>query len=221
MKITLKDLEIAEKRIELESPKQVVSAVVVEKAIPVTPFTREEVNFRNASEIDIYPSKELMHVAEKGWQLTKLLGDAIKRRNAGERVLSYREADIVARAKFDISDGSALSYGLMEMGLLLTEGVPGHAESGYELRRRYNTGIAWIKDRRGKVLDGLLEKGIERLAEIRMSLKAIGLDLWEHEVDAGFHHDLTRPEWMSHTQYNKCKFREVRIVKASLDDVSK
>ena len=206
MKLTISDLE----RVQKES---VVSTGKIQVATPERPFQAGQVNFRNASGMDVYPVDELNRVVAMGWDLIKHLNEALRLRATGKKVLSFREADIAARSKMDLIDNSSLEYALLKMDCLLTEGVPGHDESGYELRRRYNNGLKWMKIREKEgFLPGMREKGIERLSEIRSKLLAIGLDLWGHEVDTGFHADLLRPEWMSHTEYNKCRRWPVTIV---------
>lgn len=213
MKLTISDLENARSTPEVSTGNSASGGY--RKVVPERPFSVSEVTFNGNQEIAT-PTDELQRVSAMGWDIEKELNVALKRRLDGVRALSVREADIVARGKIDIAHDSSMEYALMEMGCMFTEGVPGHEDSGYELRRRYNHGLKWMENGEARgFLPGMKEKGIERLAEIRDKLVEISLDLWPYEVNSGFHADLIRPEWMTHAQYNKCRKFPVRIVEAT------
>lgn len=117
-------------------------------------------------------------------------------RNKNIKALSLREADIATRSR--CLDNNGVLFSLMN-GCLLSEGIPGNAESGYELRRRYNRGKEWFSKNRTASIENI-EKANGILADIVLKLNSLGLLLWPEEK-SGFHVDLLRPEYMSEYQY--------------------
>lgn len=181
------------------------------KVVPVTPFKAAEVSIKKSGDASIYNPQAFRFTEDSGWGSVDSLKQAFDMRTSGKKTLSFRECDILARSNIDISAGSSVEYFLMEMGCFMTEGVHGNSESGYELRARYNAGLKWIHEKKGSVIQQVMESAKERLLDIAGQLSSFGLNLWPEEVEHGFHADLLRPEWMTHTQYIECKKRPVRI----------
>lgn len=166
----------------------------LEQIEQVYPFTAK------AAE-QIYTVKTMRIISEYCSRNDFMIVDTLKeamleKRNNGIKALSVREADIATRSR--CLDNNGVLFSLMN-GCLLTEGIIGSAGSGYELRRRYNRGIEWLKVNRN-ASEQNIEKASNILADIVLQMNRIGLLMWPEEKD-GFHNSLLRPEYMTEDQY--------------------
>lgn len=162
--------------------------------------------------------KEYLNTIARDYALCHHLKQALSLRSKGQRVLTVREADIAARCKLRLYEGSALDVSLINPSFtfFLTEGVVGDKNNGWELRRSYNAGLKWFKNVNSgklKMIEGKILQARNRIDEIKSLLSAQGLNFWLDEVDGGFKDEFLRPEYMTFEQYERARKRIVGIRK--------
>lgn len=182
--------------------------------------TKEVKTVRDYSDLTLvdsgYNDSVFEYIDNSIYSLAENLSEALKKRDAGERVLSLREADILARGNILI-----LKLGMIDFLLLgchiVCEGVPGDISSGWHLRYRYNAGLTWIKEvtrkrdifsDQGNTGDSLIysdraKSGLARITAIMNELKNLNIPLWDCEIEAGFDSFLLKPEFMTAASYTQ------------------
>jgi hypothetical protein len=155
------------------------------------------------------------YIATTTYQIEQTVRLAIDARKAGRRALSLREADIATRSLLDLTVDGVIDFSLMN-DCFLVEGTVGAEDSPWELRRKYNTGLAWVRSRPAALRDDIAE--IDRLSRLKVKMDDIlaklisaGLRAWRVEVDVGFNDDLLRPEWMTDAQYDIASQRKMAV----------
>lgn len=161
--------------------------------------------------------------------------DAIERRKNGEKVLSLRELDILARGNIKLNGSCLMDSVLMDTdsSFMLCEGTPGSVYSGWHLRYRYNKGIEWIADatkrmdsasnkgltRESARIAGTIEKAKGRIGEIKAALSELHIPPWPEEANYGFAPFLLKPEFMSAREYASIAGKKVEINAAELNNM--
>lgn len=179
------------------------------------PFNKAEVSVQKVSQPGVHNIAGIEHAVRYNFRIVESISEALYQRSKGIQALSRREADIAARGKIDLAAESSVYILLMDKDWLslLSEGVVGHADNVWELRRRVNVGIEWIKKYLPdcNVSPELKEAASTRLELLFSMLAKLSLPAWPEERVTGFHVDLTIPEWMTHLQYEKARKNKVFI----------
>lgn len=149
---------------------------------------------------------------------------AMTARAQGKRVLTLREADIAARSKLDLTlifpvlvDATKMEMNMTDdvvvQDKVLTEDLVGLPDSIYELRKLWNRGVTWNRNERHKHSELVHAKADKTMARLRKIFEQCLLPPWPEEEVAGFHVELTKPEYMSFTQYEEARKRMTSYVK--------
>lgn len=179
------------------------------------PFNKAEVSVQKVSQPGVYNMAGIEHAVRYNFRIVESISEALYQRSKGIQVLSRREADIAARGKIDLSTGNQVHTLLMSQDWLslLVEGVVGHNDNVWELRKRINVGVEWIKRylKDDNVTQELKEAASKRLEMLFSMLETMSLPAWPEERVYGFHVDLIIPEFMTHIQYEKARKNKVFI----------
>lgn len=146
-----------------------------------------------------YVERAKQYVQQFGWDTVPFIKDAMEQRPAGKNVLTQREADIILRARANLNS-PFLTAALMQPGTLVTE--EGYRmEAVYVLRARYNKGIEWRRTKGDQCDEATRKKGDKRLYGLASALTSCGYPIHTEEVEAGFHPEFLKPEWLSWSQF--------------------
>jgi hypothetical protein len=196
---------------------------------PVKPATAPD-QIYTATEVKIHQSDPLYLVKERakeyaakfGFTLVPSIQEAAIGRSQGRHVLSFREADIAARSKINLSS-EILKHAMMCAAEvhLITEDVAGLTGSVYELRSFYNRGVQWFK---GKPKDWKKtvrspESVVFCNAESAMlltlkKLEEKNMPAWPEEIEHGFPLELCKPDFMTWDQYRERMKNPVEYLEA-------
>jgi len=156
---------------------------------------------------------ELFDLKYSHYKIDTSLVSAVKARSSGTRCVSLREADIVARSGTDLSVGSLVDTMLM-LGdeHYISEGIVGIKTSPWELRVRYNNGLAWLRSngicyKKANFQDSV-PKNVHTALQLMDSIKRgleidFGLSFWPSEVFEGFNEIFLTPEYMTIEEYSE------------------
>lgn len=199
-------------------------------------YRKEEVKLNNCEDRSVYLAYGRTYATKHGFELVPSMAAALQGRRTGKKVLSYREADIAARAKFPLSQVVIFkamvmldscfdeeSMDLVDVGMLHEDvvGIPAKnkfvPETVYEMRRFYNRGVQVKKSgkyssyspEQKKVADECMKNTLDILNFCK-------LPAWPEEVTDGFALELTKPEYMTFDQYNAARDRISKVIIASL-----
>lgn len=128
------------------------------------------------------------------------LAEAMEWRADKQKVLSPREADIVARGKTDLTN-EFFWDSLFTMCGYLQEGELNFRFNPWELRTRYNNGLHWKTNLRENANATQKLKGDTAIQEIIGTLEAYKLPLYPVEKGMGVSRELCKPEFLSWEQY--------------------
>lgn len=163
-----------------------------EKADPNQDERSRAADFRS---LPIWKKEALKYIQVHSLKLVGTLRDALVQRQNGEKVITIREASILARGGQTLTD--------FVWAALLAKGVCAFIgedeweleDNIYDLRIRYNAGIAWMKGKRHLDTIERVKAGDELMASIRAKLSEVNLSMYEEEMADGFTEELLRPEW--------------------------
>lgn len=159
---------------------------------------------------EVYSMEIFIYLKGIQYKLAPGLYVAISKRLSGERYLSPRELDVAARIKIDLSDSSLMDFALMEVGCTIIDGMIGDVPTSWNLRLRYNNGIAWVRRNGNK--HKRYSDAIEKLDELSFHLTNKGLPLWKEEKESGFHEELLTPEYMTPEAYHKESKEKIKFI---------
>lgn len=146
-----------------------------------------------------YVERATQYIQQFGWDTVPFIKDAMEQRPAGKLVVTQREADILLRARANLNS-PFLTAVLRQPGTLITE--EGYRmEAVYVLRARYNKGIEWFRTKGDQRDEAIKKKGDRRLYGLASALTSCGYPIHAEEVEAGFHPEFLKPEWLSWSQF--------------------
>lgn len=153
----------------------------------------------------VYLSYGRLHAEKHGWSLAGSVKEAIESRLNGKKILTFREADVLARKFADLNDSGfiALMIG-PEFAGYVTEDNEGGEDIWY-LRHRYNKGLKWKKEVRPNKSEAEQIVGDQQLTKLITAMIDKGLPPWAEEIEDGFSTELTKPEYLTWDQYTKAR----------------
>ena len=165
---------------------------------------------------NVYLPYGKQHAEAHGCRIALTLEQALKFREEGVWAVSMREADIAARGSIPLNK-EFLQHGLRAIGGFLTEGIPGEDGNGWVLREFYNRGMTFKKDGSyDKSPPERRAKADQAIADTLVKLEQLGIPAWPEEIEKGFAHELTKPEFMDWAQYTKAKQQVVKRLSTAM-----
>lgn len=204
-----------------QAPPSPKAAEVLASALQTARLKAHEYTKKSEVMEPAMPSTTVVHHSQnycqsKGWARVAGVFEAMERRAKGERVISYREADIAARNNL-LSQQVVIDQIMGPMEFFIMEDTAGVDCSVYELRRRWNYLLKDLKkgqeyketkyDKQPQAqkdkCDAYIGKLEREMRDIKNHLFSIGLAMWPEEIEHGFHPNLCRPEYMTEDQYQE------------------
>lgn len=223
MQIDTKALQQRGAGTQLPLMPQLPVSTPAKQAKPV--YKTDEVTLTQVEAFEIYLPYGKAHAEKHGFNVFGNLAAVMKRRVAGEKVVSLREADIAARCNLDLTIAFPVLVDagrLLDVGLgddvyasefpILVEDLVGLPDSIYELRRLWNRGTAWNKNERHKHDDLTKQKADKTMGRLRRIFEQCLLPVWPEEEERGFHPELTKPEFQTFAQYEQSRNRITSLV---------
>lgn len=120
--------------------------------------------------------------------------------------LTYREMDVTLRRHEKALNSDFFWSAMFLFAAHIDEGNCNVAANPYEIRARYNRGLLFMQTQYATVDVEKQKRAKELMLELERDLTTLELPLWPHEKEQGFATELTKPEWLTFTQYSDaCK----------------
>ena len=148
-----------------------------------------------------YVQRSIALVKSLGYSIGLNLRTVLESRAKGEKVVTYREADIMLRSNVNESNHEFLLKSLVQFDSYMTEEDSSFSLNIFGLRARYNKGKAWVKQDIPNRTETQLITGITRLQEIEQELEGMHLSFQPEEKETGFHQEFLKPEYMTWVQF--------------------
>lgn len=148
-----------------------------------------------------YVRRAIDNAWSQNLQVLPTLKDVLIKRANRERVVSFREADIMLRNGVRY-DSPLVIITIRLFGSFLCEDDEMLKEGVFVLRLRYNKGLEWKNKKREKASVAEQQRGDKILVEIREELKEKGFPLHREEIEGGINAEFLKPEYLTWDQTN-------------------
>lgn len=165
---------------------------------------------------DNYNENVFLFLRSINFDYSLSLSEAVNKRTLGKRIVSIREADLLARNFFNykrnsVSNGFDKVERLLmmnEFSNFISEGTPGDKGSLWHLRKRYNDGLKVIRSSNDIEYK---KKCLDLLNEIGRYIIKFPSNFWEDEKKKGFGDFLLKPDYMTWDRYELIRLSNFKI----------